>query len=417
VKKQLLALTALCLAALTGCEGGVAPAPTPAPVTVSVLYGESTTDPGLEDMFTGSLAGRFPDVELDWESVDWGERFSSTLEMRIAAGEVPDILIGKSQDVRAFQPAGILAPFSEALSRKIQPYALPQVSKDGEVYGLPYNMFYQGVLYNRDIFDRLGLAVPRTREQLDAVVKTLEKAGVTPFGTHFQEVWYTGNILMQFAANDVFRENPGWGDDFRAGKASYSDSPLWRDCYRQAKYALDHSWADAPSIAQVEADRRFASGGCAMYLTGSWSIQAILTIAPQSRLGIFPYPNATGDAKLIFEPNITFMMSASSAHRDLIEQMIGALLSDQELAESALQFTQADSLLTGVSSDTLSIIRDSIDFYKGGGEMLDASVGNGQLVWQFQYGCAEAALEWLKGNGTLEAALRYADQHRAASGA
>jgi hypothetical protein len=107
------------------------------------------------------------------------------------------------------------------------------------------------------------------------------------------------------------------------------------------------------------------------------------------------------------------MMSASSAHRDLIERMINALLSDQELAESALQFTQSDSLLNGVSSDTLSIIRDSIDSYKVGGQMLDASVGNSQLVWQFQYGCAEAALEWLKGDGTLEAALHYADQHRA----
>lgn len=407
----------LLLLMLTGCAPQTEQAtPTAAPVTISVLYGESTTDPGLEDIFTQHIAGRFPGVRLEWESVDWGERFSSVLQMKIAAGEVPDIIIGKAQDVYAFKPTGILAGLSRELTSHVQSFGLDSVTLDGASYGLPYNMLYQGVLYNKNIFRRYGLDVPQTPDELREVVETLEAAGITPFGTHFQETWYTGNILMQFAANEVFSKVPDWGDRLRARSASFSYNPAWQYCYEQAKYVLDHSWTDALSIAQSEADLRFANEECAMYLTGSWSIQTLLTVAPQRDLGIFPYPNQSGDAALLFEPNITFMLSAKSENLPLLEDILLSIITDQELSGTILSFTQTDTMLSGVTVDTLSIIRQDIDRYKADGRVFDVTIGNSQLVWSYQYACAEHTLLWLKGQETLEAAFAYADQHRMESG-
>lgn len=45
------------------------------PVTISILAGQSTSDAGTEDMIEDAVTERFPQVELQWECVDWGEDF------------------------------------------------------------------------------------------------------------------------------------------------------------------------------------------------------------------------------------------------------------------------------------------------------------------------------------------------------
>ena len=58
--------------------------------------------------------------------------------------------------------SGNLAPIRESCSAMIKQDALDLVTVDGTVYGLPFNAWYQGVLYNKKIFDTYGLEVPQT---------------------------------------------------------------------------------------------------------------------------------------------------------------------------------------------------------------------------------------------------------------
>ena len=67
-----------------------------------------------------------------------------------------------------------------------------------------------------------------------------------------------------------------------------------------------------------------------MKVSGSWSIQNFLDIDESFDFGIFPFPNQTGDSKLIFEPNITIMTSAQSENQDAINCVLDLLTSDQE---------------------------------------------------------------------------------------
>lgn len=78
----------------------------------------------------------------------------------------------------------------------------------------------------------------------------------------------------------------------------------------QDRYILEASWPDALDINQFESDSRFAQGEAAMYLSGSWSMQFSSQYDTGMEFGIFPYPNETGDSRLIKETNLTFMKSA-----------------------------------------------------------------------------------------------------------
>ena len=49
-------------------------------------------------------------------------------------------------------------------------------------------------------------------------------------------------------------------------------------------------------------------------------------------------------------------------------------------------------------------------------KIIEAAVGNSQIVWSFQINLAEKCQEWLKGQLSLEDVLEFADRNRMNSG-
>jgi ABC-type glycerol-3-phosphate transport system substrate-binding protein len=383
---------------------------------LTVLFGQSNSDPGLEDMLSGKIQKEFPDVKLEWESVDWGSFFSSEMRVRIAAGEVPDLIIGKAQDVYAYQSSGFLAEFDQTLVNEIRPFAFENVIVGGGAFGIPYNACYQGVIYNKNLFYRYGVEIPETLEEMDAVIERFNFLDITPFAAHFRDYWYTGNITMQFAMNQVFPNDPAWGSEFRMGRRSFSHSANYADCLRQVETIYHNTWEDATMVDQYESAQRFANEEAAMYLTGTWTLQAINALRPEMSIGIFPFPNADGTAKLLFEPNLTFMVNAKSANAGLSKEILRVLLADRQLALDTCDYTQTESLLNGVTSVSLKQLRGDIDGYIDSDRIADVTVGNRELLWQFQYLLSEKTMEWLEGKASFDDVLSFADKNRSQSG-
>ncbi|MGN0336085.1 MAG: ABC transporter substrate-binding protein [Lachnospiraceae bacterium] len=385
-------------------------------IVIRVLAGQSTTDAGVEDMINEVMAEKFPEVELEWECVDWGDAFSSQIQGKIASGDVPDLIIGKAQDVIPYAKAGAIEAIALEGIKKIDNHVLDSVTYEGEVYGIPYNASYQGVLYNKTKFEEYGLSVPVTRDELEEVTDTLERLGEIPFATHFQESWNVGNLTMQFMIGDIFQTDAQWGDKFRAGEVRFTDSALLKETFEQNRFLLEHSYVDALIIDQYESDKRFAEGEAVMYMTGTWSLQAIEQYADDSReYGIFPYPNANGDAKLIKETNMTFMMGRGSKNKEFVETILEELLSNEKLMQEILDFTQTYPVIEGVHISYESCIHEDVDRYEDAGNIIDATSGNGQLIWTYQNQLAAETISWLQGKKELSQVFSYADEHKSDS--
>jgi len=387
----------------------------PHKVLLSVLAGQSTSDAGIEEMINDLITSRVPSITLDWERMDWGEKFQSQMQAKFAAGEVPDIMIGKAQDVATYFPSGNLAPIPASLMQYVREPSLPAVTISGTAYGIPYNAFYQGVFYNKDLFEKYRLNVPAKPGELSTLVTRLKAKHIVPFAAHFEESWYGGNILMQFALGDVFSATPEWGDRFRAREVSFSSSSAIQRCFAHVRSILDNTWSDALTIDLTECDERFARGEAAMYVTGSWTLQNIDVEKPHVRVGIFPFPNQTGDARLIFEPNMTFMKSSRTSHADAVDQVLHAIFESRELASEIFDFTKTSSLLKNIGPEVPLLIQPDIDLYLKAGRVVDATIGNNQLIWSFQEKVASRMYDWLQGKSSLEAVLSFADQNRSLS--
>ena len=419
-KKRLtgVLLTAVMVTTLAaGCGSGEDSGGDEEKVTLTVLAGQSTSDAGIEDMIDEALAEKYPNIELEWECVDWGNDFQPKMQQYMQSG-LPDIIIGKAQDVATYAHQGVLGEIDSGYLDRGLDAARENVTIDGKTYGLVYNAMYQGVYYNKTMFEENGWEVPETLDDLQKIIDDCNEKGIIPFGSHMVDTWSIGNVTMQFAMNDVFNNNPSWGDDFRAGKVSFSDSEEMQTAYEYNKLIYDNTFPETFSTEQTDCDARMVQGEVAMKVSGSWSIQNFLDIDENFEFGIFPFPNQTGDSKLIFEPNITIMTSADTEHQDEVNQVLELLTSDKELAVEILDYTKTASMLKDVTPTFSNPSQEDIDKYAAEGRIVDVTLGNNQLVWGgFQEENAKDIAAWLQGDITFEDCLKASDDRVDASSA
>ena len=386
-------------------------------VTLTVLAGQSTTDAGIEDMIDEALAAKYPEVTLEWECVDWGNDFQPKMQQYMQSG-LPDIMIGKAQDVATYAPQGILGEIDAAYLDKGLDAARENVTIDGKTYGLVYNALYQGVYYNKTMFAENGWEVPKTQEDLAAIIEDCNAKGITPFASHMVDTWSIGNVTMQFMMNDVFNNDPTWGDKFRAGEVSFSEDEAAQTAYTYNKLIFDNTYPETFSTEQTDCDAKMVLGEAAMKVSGSWSIQNFLDIDESFDFGIFPFPNQTGDSRLIFEPNITIMTSAATEHQDAVNKVLDVLTSDKELAVEILDYTKTASMLKDVTPTFTNPSQADIDAYAADGMIVDVTLGNNQLVWGgFQEENAKDIAAWLQGDESFEDCLKASDGRVDASSA
>lgn len=386
-------------------------------VTLTILAGQSTTDAGIEDMIDEAMSEKYPEVTLEWECVDWGNDFQPKMQQYMQSG-LPDIMIGKAQDVATYAPQGILGEIDSTYLDRGLDAARENVTIDGKTYGMVYNALYQGVYYNKAMFAENNWEVPKTQEDLQKIIDDCKAKGITPFASHMVDTWSIGNVTMQFMMNDVFNKDPEWGDKFRNGEVSFSDSEDAQIAYEYNKLIFDNTYPETFSTEQTDCDAKMVLGEAAMKVSGSWSIQNFLDIDENFEFGIFPFPNQTGDSRLIFEPNITVMTSAATEHQDAIDKFLDVLTSDKELAVEILDYTKTASMLKDVTPTFPNPSQEDIDKYAGEGSIVDVTLGNNQLVWGgFQEENAKDIAAWLQGDETFEDCLKASDDRVEASSA
>lgn len=100
----------------------------------------------------------------------------TVLKTRVVKDDIPDIVgMGATDTYSLLAQSGIFMDMtgSPLLSRIDETYVqmLKDVSGMEEVIGIPYSTNANGVMYNKEIFSKLGLSVPRTWDELLATAK------------------------------------------------------------------------------------------------------------------------------------------------------------------------------------------------------------------------------------------------------
>ena len=149
---------------------------------------------------------------------------------------------------------------------------LEQETYDGDVYGIPTAQCMATMNYNKAIFEKYNLSVPKTYEEYRTVCDTLVKNGVTPvaLAATADDAWLVSQYIQQLSDGIA-------GYDLFAGIKDGSKS--WNDDAMIQAAKLFQEEVDAgyfekgfTGVSGSEAEALFQTGQAAMYFNGTWEI-------------------------------------------------------------------------------------------------------------------------------------------------
>jgi len=128
-----------------------------------------------------------PDIKLEYRIVAGGlAGLNEAVAVGVATGTGPDIAYISSNTVARLTHgqlhAGLARPLDEYIDRwdgkkDILPALLDEVRIDGKTYALPFIMWPNMDIYNYDLFDANGVAVPNTWDEQIAATRRLTRIG------------------------------------------------------------------------------------------------------------------------------------------------------------------------------------------------------------------------------------------------
>lgn len=255
----------------------------------------------------GAFEKLYPDTRIEFTEAPVGSR--EYLVTQLGAGQAPEILNVNVEDVWQDIQKGwyvVLDPYLDAPNPfiakgetgsrqwwdqfKYQAISRGKAAPDGKYYCITFDMVETGVFYNKAIFQRLGIDVPRDWVELQAISEKIRRAGLIPFlidsvgladwgmDLVFNQV-YQGIIpgidLTQDPKRDAYmpdyldwdeiaflntkgfftRRDPRFVETFRILKA-------WRKTFSKS---MDSNMT-----------RLFVTGRAAMWWTGSWAVNRLV---------------------------------------------------------------------------------------------------------------------------------------------
>jgi raffinose/stachyose/melibiose transport system substrate-binding protein len=222
------------------------------------------------------LARRFEaesGIHIDFQIVP-ADQYTNILKVKLVAQNAPDIFGAQSgaSDLKTsydIQKNGVDLSQEEWVRRE-DPLSVAQTTLDGKVYGLTLwdTLGTTWVVnYNKAIFQRLGLSVPKTYAEFKALCLKIQAAGINPLYEPVSSGWHT--VLWFIEIGPRYEElSPGFSDKLNANQATFAGNPTMLLALQQLKEMYNLGFFGPTSFKDLNDDvlKNLVGGKYAMAL-------------------------------------------------------------------------------------------------------------------------------------------------------
>ena len=251
---------------------------------------------------------KHPDIDIQYKVRYEDNVYEATLYKLAARDELGDIMQIKEPYVWA--ESGLIAALPASLTDRVS----TTCTVEDRVYGVCALGTTTGIVYNKAIFDQLGLSVPKTYEDFLRICGVLKEYGITPLGFGGEDLWHFEYWLNHFLRTDVLSQQPDFLARCSAGERNWNDplitEILTHDNELFALGYVDERW---PSTADGALAVHLADGRFAMAFSGPWLASAALSMEPELDLGWFYVPNTDGETVAGDSLDVFWTVSADCA--------------------------------------------------------------------------------------------------------
>ena len=209
------------------------------------------------------LAEAVPDVEIEYLFID-NSNYDTIVDTQLSAEEGPDIICESPGSALKHARLGYLASLDE-LAGKYSDAGTSVYAYDGSVYALPGISWFEGIFYNKQLFEDNNIELPKTFDEYIAVCKQFQKLGITPLAAGLKSWEPMLKNSMAFVAAEYLSTDAGknFGSDYREGKVTMDGTwnpylEKWTEMITEGIYTTDMTGID-----HDQALEQFAMGDAA----------------------------------------------------------------------------------------------------------------------------------------------------------
>ncbi len=257
----------------------------------------------------------------------------------------------------------------------------------GRQWGVPYTYYQWGVYYRKDIFAKLGIAVPKTFDEFVAACAKLKENGITPITIGTKYLWTAAGV---FDYLDLRVNGYEFHMDLTNGLVPYTDPRVnavfdaWDRLVKPGYFLKNHA-----AYSWQEALTPMVKGDAAMYVMGNFAVAPLREAGlSDDQLGFFQFPSITPGLPMAEEAPTDTVHIPSKAKNKTDAKRFLIFMARADIQE------EVNKILGQLPVNSASGVSDD-KFLKAGSEMLN----NAYAMAQFYDRDAPAAMaaEGMKG--------------------
>ncbi len=293
--------------ALAGCSAGslgsssgerTAAGTSSSPVSIKLLIDNGPATVASAQALVKGFMAKNPAITVTVETRPGGADGDNLVKTRLATHTMADVFEYNSGSL--FQQ---IAPQKNLLALNDQSWVAdvdksfkPQVTVGSDIYGAPFGTaFGGGILYNRPIYAKLGLQVPKTWADFIKNSKAIKAAGIAPVVQTYQDTW-TSQLLVLADYHNIAAVQPDFAQKYTENKVKYATDPVADDGFQHLQQIHDMGLvnSDYASATNVMGLSMVATGKGAQYPMLSATISAIQQSNPEKvkDVGFFAQPGS-----------------------------------------------------------------------------------------------------------------------------
>lgn len=374
-------------------------------VTLTYLVDESQNSQDMAKALADAYTALNPNVTITIESRPGGTEGDNIVKTRLATGDMTDIFFYNSGSLlQALNPAQTLVDLSDQpfIENVVESF-LPTVSQGEGIFGVPTGTAMGGgILYNKAVYEQLGLSVPTTWAEFEANNDAILEAGIPPVLATFGDTW-TSQLFVLGDYYNVEQAVPGFAEQYTANEAKYATTPAAMAGFAYLQEGFERGWWQ-PDYATTRFEpglALLANGEVAHFPMLTFALSTIATNFPDkiNDIGFFAQPGADAEANgaTIWMPAGTYIPQTTS-NLEVALDFLGFIASVEGVdAITALVPPNGPYLIKGstLPDDVLPAVKDLAAYIDSGNsypaleflspikgpnlEQLCVAVGTGQM--------------------------------------
>ncbi|ADO43569.1 extracellular solute-binding protein [Ketogulonicigenium vulgare Y25] len=242
-----------------------------------------------------------PGITVNFETFE-ATNYNTILSTALAGDAGPDVMMVRAHGgLEMVASGGYLMPLSTESVPGVAGFpesalAAETLRSDETLYAVPFASQTQFILYNKGLFDQMGLSEPQTWDDLIATSEALKAAGLFAFGNGTGTAWQAETIATAIIASVIGKD---FYDDLLAGNADFTD-PRYVGGLEKLQEISAYFPDGFTGLDYAASQLLFTSGLAGMFAGGSYEVANFLAQNPDIEVGVFAAPGlAAEDPKLV----------------------------------------------------------------------------------------------------------------------